>query len=80
MKPLKCASKLDCENLGNLGDCLFLCVFTNVINMVYVDDIVRENNVFSICNLLFINKVHLELKSNQVNQNSFKCFLPGQWR
>ena len=46
MKPLKCASKLDCENLGNLGDCLFLCVFTNVINMVYVDDIVRENNVF----------------------------------
>ena len=46
MKPLKCASKLDCENLGNLGDCLFLGVFTNVINMVYVDDIVRENNVF----------------------------------
>ena len=52
MKPLKCASKLDCENLGNLGDCLFLCVFTNVIKMLYVD-IVRENNVFLASAILF---------------------------
>ena len=78
MKPLKCASKLECENFSNLGECLFLCVFTNVIKMVHVDDIVRENN--AIFFLAVIDKVHLALESKQVNQNSFKCFLPGQWR